>query len=568
MIHADGILDRASGLAAELKLANLQPQIAACRKQFNGSHGIDVAVFGRFKAGKSSFLNHLTGRAVLPIGVVPLTAVITRLRFGASERGEVRFLNGEKKEIPLDDIRLYVGEDQNPNNEKKVASVEVELPALKSLDPLQFVDTPGLGSAFTHNTEATHGWLPNVGAALVAISSDAPLSERDLELLEELRRHTPKIVLLLTKADLLSESQRAEVMDFVRKQLLLKWQMQFPVYFYSIRPDERGLKKELEQELLLPLVQNRDAAAGQIARHKLLSLLAQTLNYLRIALAAATQAESSRQALREKLADERRQFDLLRSELRVLSREWSANALDWSLGKLQPTQRALQEKITTELRAQFPRWALRLPPMLDAWRAWLNEFLKRELSDVSSKQQATFCEPLHKAQSHLTRTLRAFHDRLAEHVKSALGVTLTPHEFVLEVREPTAPPVHVAYAFDAAFTTIGWLIPLTPFRKLIQRQLLRKARYEVEKNLSRLAVDWRDRVAKIIDELTREAEKQALDELSALEQTLAQTASKAPGLKNAVEEMEQFENRLRSEDDDVTVNVNGSAPIPTASAAQ
>ncbi len=68
MVPVDGILERVSGLADELKLANLQPQMAACRRLFNGSHGIDVAVFGRFKAGKSSFLNSLTGRQVLPIG--------------------------------------------------------------------------------------------------------------------------------------------------------------------------------------------------------------------------------------------------------------------------------------------------------------------------------------------------------------------------------------------------------------------------------------------------------------------------------------------------------------------
>ena len=562
MIQADGILERVSGLAAELKLASLQPQIAACRHQLSGgSQSIDVAVFGRFKAGKSSFLNHLTGRAVLPIGVVPLTAVITRLRFGASERAEVRFVDGKNKEIPLGEIGLYVGEDRNPNNEKKVASVEVELPALKPLDPLQFVDTPGLGSAFAHNTEATRGWLPNVGAALVAISSDAPLSERDLELLEELRRHTPKVVLLLTKADLLTAPQRAEVLNFVRQQLLRKWQTELPTFFYSVRPGEGDLKTELERKLLSPLAQNRDVAANQIARHKLLSLLTQTLNYLQVALAAATQAETSRQALREKLADERKQFDLLRSELSVLSREWSANALDFYLARLLLTQRSLQEKITVKLSDQFPQWDLRLPPMLDAWRGWLDVFLKRELTEVSRAQQAMFCEPLHKAQAHLTRTLRAFHDRLAEHVKSALGVTLTPREFFLDLREPSAPPVNVAYAFDAAFTTVGWLIPLTLFRKPIERVLLRKARYEVVKNVSRLAANWRDRIAKIIDDLTRDAERQASDELAALEQTLAQTASKAPELRKAVADLEEFQSRLRSPEDSA---VTRSPPLPIA----
>ena len=115
--------------------------------------------------------------------------------------------------------------------------------------------------------------------------------------------------------------------------------------------------------------------------------------------------------MRERLGEERRQFDLLRSELNVLSRAWVANALEWSLTQLQPTQGVLQTKMTAELHAQFPHWKLRLPPMLEAWREWLNGFLQRELTDVSQPQQAMFCEPLHRARQHLTRTLRAFHDR-------------------------------------------------------------------------------------------------------------------------------------------------------------
>lgn len=112
------------------------------------------------------------------------------------------------------------------------------------------------------------------------------------------------------------------------------------------------------------------------------------LNYLQVALAAATQAESARQALRETLAEERRHFDSLRSELSVLTYEWSAKALDLSLDQLRPTQAALQGKITADLQAQFARWHLRVPPLLDAWREWLQVYLNRELSEVSRTQEA------------------------------------------------------------------------------------------------------------------------------------------------------------------------------------
>ena len=545
MMQAEAILERVSSLANELKLANLQPQIAACRNQFHAHDGIDVAVFGRFKAGKSSFLNHLAGRNVLPIGVVPLTAVITRLHYGPDEKAEARFLDGTTKSIPLKDLGLYVGENENPDNEKQVAAVEVELPELKPFAPLQFVDTPGLGSAFAHNTEVALTWLPNVGAAIVAVSSDAPLSERDLALLDELRRHTPKIVLLLTKADLLTEAQRAEVLSFVTQQLHRKWETELPVFFYSIRPEFTGLKTELEQNLLFPLIRNRGEAAGQIARHKLLSLIGQTLNYLQVALAAATWAESARTALREKLAEERRQFDSLREELHLLAHEWSARALDWSLARLQPTQEALQLIIADDLRGQFPRWQQRLPARLKAWREWLDVFLRRELSIVSREQQAMFREPLSRARQHLTRTLRAFHDRLAGHVKAALNVSLTPREFILEAPEPSAPPVNVGFV-DAAFSLISFAIPMTLFRHCIERSLLRKSCWEVEKNLSRLAADWRDRVTAGINELTRQAEQQAQDELAALEQMLAQTNTNEPQLRAAIRELETAQTQVKT----------------------
>ena len=547
MVQADDILARISKLALELKLANLQPQIAACRNQLHARDGIDMAVFGRFKAGKSSFLNHLTGQAVLPIGVVPLTAVITRLHYGPDEKAEVQFLDGHVETVPVSDIGLFVGENENPENRKQVAAVEVELPELKPFAPLQFVDTPGLGSAFAHNTEVALNWLPNVGAALMAVSSDAPLSERDLALLDKLRRHTPKIVLLLTKADLLTEAQRAEVLSFVTQQLRRKWETELPVFFYSIRPEFTALKAELEQNLLSPLIRNRGEATGQIFRHKLASLVSQTLNYLQIALAAATQAESSRQALREKLAEERRQFDSLREELRVMANQWSAQALEWSLDRLQPAKRELQVQVTVELQMQFAQWRLRLPAFIEAYGHWLHDFLNREISRVSHTQRAMFCEPLVKVRQHLARTLRAFQDRLAEHVKTALGLSLTPHEFNLEVNEPSAPPVAVGVAFDVPLDLLGYLIPMALARPWVERRLYRRARYEVEKNLSRLAADWRNRVSVAIEELRAQAERYARDELATLEQMLAQTNTNELQLRAAIRELEAVQTQLKTE---------------------
>ena len=195
------------------------------------------------------------------------------------------------------------------------------------------------------------------------------------------------------------------------------------------------------------------------------------------------------------------------------------------------------------LRLQFPLWPSRLPPLLRVWREWLQIILNRELTRISSAEKAAFLEPLTRVEQHLARTLQALQHRLAGHVHAALGVALAPHDIVFEVQQPAAPPIDIGHV-DAAFSLISPLIPMSVFRRAIERSLLRKSRWETEKNLSRLASNWRDRVAKGIHELTRQAEQQALHELAALEHTLQQTASKAPELKQAIDELEQFQSRL------------------------
>ena len=538
-------LDRAARLAQELNLSHLRPQIEAARRLLAAPDQIDVAVFGRFKAGKSSFLNCLVGRDVLPIGAAPLTAVVTRLRHGPVERAVVRRLDGTSVEIPIDEIRAYVAEAENPGNKKGAAFVDVELPALQPLAPLQFVDTPGLDSAFAHNTEATRAWLPNVGAALLAVSADAPLSEQDLALLEELRRHTPRIVLILTKIDLLTEAQRAEVLAFVSDQLAKRLGDPAPVFPYSVRPGFEGYRQDLLDRFLLPLVKNRARAGSDIARHKVDSLLQALLDYVRVAVAAAEQAESAREALRRRLEEERNRLEALSEELCVMSYRWAGQALERSLERLRPDQRALQEKIVRELRAQFSKWRMRAPQFVRAYGRWLRERLVEELGALSDRRREVFCEPLEKSRDYLARVVEAFQDRLARSVKEALGVEMGRREFVPQLREPQAPPVDVSTEFMIPMELAGHLIPMTLFRKAIEKNLLRRARYEVEKNLSRLAADWRARIRPAMEELNRQALEYAQSELEAIQRMASQQKSALPQLQETVAELEALRLDLR-----------------------
>jgi len=172
---------------------------------------IDIAVLGQFKSGKSSLINSIIGENILPIGVVPVTAIVTRLQYGITPNIIIRFTNGSKKSTGINELPLYVTEKHNPENIRKVAFVIVNHPALNRFKKVSIIDTPGLGSFYRHNSDTTLQWLPNTGVAIVGVSAERPLSEDDINLLKGIARYCPTVALVITKTDLYSTKELEEI---------------------------------------------------------------------------------------------------------------------------------------------------------------------------------------------------------------------------------------------------------------------------------------------------------------------------------------------------------------------
>lgn len=178
-----------------------------------------VACIGQFKRGKSTLLNALVGDPVLPTGVVPITTVPTILRYGQRRSARVRFQGGTWKDLAPEDLVQYVSEEQNPENAKSVAGVEVFVPSLLLADGMCLVDTPGLGSIFAGNTAATQAFVPQIDAAIIVVGADPPIAGEELALVEEVGKHVRQLLVVLNKADRATESERRIAGPFTRKVL-------------------------------------------------------------------------------------------------------------------------------------------------------------------------------------------------------------------------------------------------------------------------------------------------------------------------------------------------------------
>ena len=274
MRQSEACLQAISRLCTAFGIESLGPRVRAALDVLQGDGVVDVAVLGQFKAGKSSFLNSLIGREIVPVDVLPATAVVTRIGYGPKERAVVRRLTRNEEEIPLERLAEFVTERHNPANEKQVAMVEVEIPSLLPYRGVRFVDTPGLGSVFTHNTQASMEWLPRVGGALVAISVNHPLSEQDVRLLGEVFQHTPEVAILLTKADLVSKSQLEVVVDFTQHQIARLTGKELPILPCSVHPAHSELQSRVRDHLLHRIAERHEEKFDEIVAHKVRALAA------------------------------------------------------------------------------------------------------------------------------------------------------------------------------------------------------------------------------------------------------------------------------------------------------
>ena len=178
-----------------------------------------VACIGQFKRGKSTLLNALVGREVVPTGFVPVTAVPTVIRFGEELHARVRMRNGSWQDVAMTDLKEYVTEELNPENKKNVDGAEVFVPSPLLSSGMCFVDTPGLGSVFTGNTATTQAFIPHIDAALVVVGADPPIAGEELALVESIGKQVQDLILVINKADRTSDPERAAAAKFTREIL-------------------------------------------------------------------------------------------------------------------------------------------------------------------------------------------------------------------------------------------------------------------------------------------------------------------------------------------------------------
>jgi GTP-binding protein EngB required for normal cell division len=547
IVAHSAVLDLAQEVAARYDISPLSGLLASARASL-GQNEITVAVLGRFKAGKSSFLNHFIGRSILPTGVVPVTAVVTEIRYGAREEARVHHRDGRDPEVPLDQIGSYISEKENPENAKQVDLITVELPDLRRFRGLRFVDTPGLESALSHNTQTSLDWLPNVGLALVAVSVDPPLSQRDIDLLKSLYRYTPKVGVLLTKVDLLSPQELAEVVEYIRSQLAKSFPGTPTVFPYSTKPGFERFREALEAELVTGTLNHLAEERESIFGRKMETLLRECGDYLALSLKSAELVQSERHALKQQVIGEKEVVDEVKSSIRLVVQHAAAGTRSMVASRLEQHQRDLERALLEAFESEFPKWTRSLATMLSSFEEWLASALRDELTALSIRERSSFLAPLHKVRKQVFRTLQQFRDRLSDRTMGAFGVPLRTTETEIDVVEPGTPDIRVGRVFDRSWELLSPVLPVWMIKAAVRRHFAGVISYLIDQNLSRLSAQWEESIHGALWGVEKEARRR-LDELIGTVERLVESSGeeRAPELRADLERIEKARETLAAE---------------------
>ena len=190
-------------------------RVQKLREKLESDH-VTVSVIGQFKRGKSALVNRILEDTVLPVGIVPVTAVVTTVEYG-EKSAAVHFNNGVVKDVEFEEISTYVNEQENQDNKLNVTKVAIKIPSEFLKSGLTFVDTPGVGSMHENNTVEAYAFVKESDAVIFTLSVDSPINQIEIDFLKNAKEYAAKFYFAINKIDAIAEADLEAYLAYCRR---------------------------------------------------------------------------------------------------------------------------------------------------------------------------------------------------------------------------------------------------------------------------------------------------------------------------------------------------------------
>lgn len=181
-----------------------------------------VAIVGEFKRGKSTLINALLEKDVLPTDVVPTTATINKVAYSVTPFVRIEYNDGKTEDIEIDKLNDYVTK-LTPESEKIAQTVKIATvyyPVNYCKNGVTIIDTPGLNDDEAM-TNVTLSVLPQIDAAIMVMMAGSPFSQYECDFLENkvITSDLGRVLFVVTGIDLYDEDDAQKILNVIKKRI-------------------------------------------------------------------------------------------------------------------------------------------------------------------------------------------------------------------------------------------------------------------------------------------------------------------------------------------------------------
>ena len=167
----------------------------------------NVVVCGEVKKGKSSFINAIIGKDILPVDTRVATSQAFRIINSDTESYYLVYTDGTKEPVGREDLDRYgsqarIDKDGEPITFDKIVDyMEIHTPIPFLPKSIVLVDTPGLGALYANHAVVTERHLAKASAVVFILDPSNPITEPEIAYLEKITDITSNVMIVMTKQD-------------------------------------------------------------------------------------------------------------------------------------------------------------------------------------------------------------------------------------------------------------------------------------------------------------------------------------------------------------------------------
>ena len=196
-------------IAQEMNLEETAKQLENRRKKLE-ARKFAVGILGEFKRGKSTVINSLLEKEIMPADILPTSATMNRVTYDMQPHVKLKMRDGSTMEIGIDDLPNYVTklDEEKEAQAAKVEEAVVYYPCKFCQNGVDIVDTPGLNDD-ERMSRITEEIIPKLDVVIMVLVHDSPFSssEADFVMNKLMTSDLGRILFLVNKIDTLRREQ-------------------------------------------------------------------------------------------------------------------------------------------------------------------------------------------------------------------------------------------------------------------------------------------------------------------------------------------------------------------------